>query len=200
MTERRSTLFEEAIRAVGGIRRLLLGRPDALARFDFSQRGLAGSFIPLVLAFVAFVAFMGLGSTPGQTLSAASQLFICGALVSARFVALRLVLPRLDALHAFRPVLTASNWSNAIALAAILLATLVVAFVGALILGPDSGSTLVNIVLVIWAALALATFTVEINILRLVAGLRGGEVVMVLAAQVFALILAIFILAQLPLR
>jgi hypothetical protein len=200
VANRQSTLFEEAVRALGGTWRLLLGRSDALSRFDFSQRGLAGSFIPLVLAFVAFVVFMGLGSGQGPTVSGAGLLFICGALVSARFVALRLVLPRLDAQHGFRPALVASNWSNAIVLAALLIATVVGAFVGALVLGPDAGAVLVDIVLVAWAALAIAAFTVEVNILRLAVGLRGGEVFMVLAAQVFALILAVFILAQLPLR
>lgn len=199
MAERGSTLLEEAGRAVGGMLRLVLGRRDATSRFDFSQRGLAGSFIALIVAFVAFTAITGMGAAVRQTMSPTGQLFIIGTLVAARFVALRVVLPRLNALHAFRPVMVASNWVNAIAVGGLVAATFCLAFVGALMLGPTAGETLVAIILTLWVAIAIATFVAEVNILRLVAALGGGEIVMVLAAQVFALILAIFILAQLPL-
>lgn len=199
MAERGSTLLEEAGRAVGGMLRLVLGRRDATCRFDFSQRGLAGSFIALIVAFVVFTAITGMGAAVRQTMSPTGQLFIIGTLVAARFVALRISLPRLDALHAFRPVMVASNWVNAIAVGGLVAATFCLAFVGALMLGPTAGETLVAIILTLWVAIAIATFVAEVNILRLVAALGGGEIVMVLAAQVFALILAIFILAQLPL-
>ena len=199
MAERGLTLLEEAGRAVGGMLRLVLGRRDATSRFDFSQRGLAGSFIALIVAFVVFTAITGMGAAVRQTMSPTGQLFIIGTLVAARFVALRISLPRLDALHAFRPVVVASNWVNAIAVGGLVAATFCLAFVGALMLGPTAGETLVAIILTLWVAIAIATFVAEVNILRLVAALGGGEIVMVLAAQVFALILAIFILAQLPL-
>ena len=187
MVDRRSKLIEEGASAVGGTWNLMLGRPDALSRFDFSQRGLAGSFIALIVAFVVFTAITGMGAAARQTMSPAGQLFIIGTLIAARFVALRVVLPRLDALHGFRPVMVASNWVNAIAVGGLVGVTFCVAFAG------------VAIILTLWAAIAIATFIAEINILRIIAGLRGSEVVMVLAAQLFALILAIFILAQLPL-
>ena len=199
MAERGLTLLEEAGRAVGGMLRLVLGRRDATSRFDFSQRGLAGSFIALIVAFVVFTAITGMGAAVRQTMSPTGQLFIIGTLVAARFVALRISLPRLDALHACRPVMVASNWVNAIAVGGLVAATFCLAFVGALMLGPTAGETLVAIILTLWVAIAIATFVAEVNILRLVAALGGGEIVMVLAAQVFALILAIFILAQLPL-
>tara|TARA_R110002051_G_scaffold321099_2_gene407859 strand:+ start:646 stop:1248 length:603 start_codon:yes stop_codon:yes gene_type:complete len=199
VAERGLTLLEEAGRAVGGMLRLVLGRRDATSRFDFSQRGLAGSFIALIVAFVVFTAITGMGAAVRQTMSPTGQLFIIGTLVAARFVALRISLPRLDALHAFRPVMVASNWVNAIAVGGLVAATFCLAFVGALMLGPTAGETLVAIILTLWVAIAIATFVAEVNILRLVAALGGGEIVMVLAAQVFALILAIFILAQLPL-
>tara|TARA_R100000365_G_C2743236_1_gene71947 strand:+ start:1924 stop:2526 length:603 start_codon:yes stop_codon:yes gene_type:complete len=199
VAERGLTLLEEAGRAVGGMLRLVLGRRDATCRFDFSQRGLAGSFIALIVAFVVFTAITGMGAAVRQTMSPTGQLFIIGTLVAARFVALRVVLPRLNALHAFRPVMVASNWVNAIAVGGLVAATFCLAFVGALMLGPTAGETLVAIILTLWVAIAIATFVAEVNILRLVAALGGGEIVMVLAAQVFALILAIFILAQLPL-
>ncbi len=199
MADRRSKLIEEGASAVGGTWHLMLGRPDALSRFDFSQRGLAGSFIALIVAFVVFTAITGMGAAARQTMSPAGQLFIIGTLIAARFVALRVVLPRLDALHGFRSVMVASNWVNAIAVGGLVGVTFCVAFAGALMLGPTAGETLVAIILTLWAAIAIATFIAEINILRIIAGLRGGEVVMVLAAQLFAMILAVFILAQLPL-
>ena len=197
VAERRSTLVKEAGWAIGGAWCLVLGRRDALNWFDFSQRGLAGSFIPLVLAFVVFTGFTSMGAAARPTVSPAGQLFICGTLIAARFVALRLVLPRLDALHAFRPIMVVSNWTNAIAVGGLIAMTFGVAFVGALILGPTAGETLVGMILTVWAA--IAAIIAEINILRLVAGLNGGEVIIVLGAQIVALILAVFILAQLPL-
>ncbi|WP_417583919.1 hypothetical protein [Pelagibacterium sp.] len=196
----RSSLLEEAGWALGGTWRLVLSRSDAPSWFDFSQRGLAGSFVPLIIAYAAFVAFMGLGAQQAQIFSAASLLFIFGALVCARFLALRLIFPRLGVLHAFRPVLVAINWSNAFTLAAILITIFAVSFLGAFLLGADSGGTLVNTILIVWAALGLAMLVVEINILRLIAGLGAGDVVIVLAAQIFSLIVAALILGQLPLH
>ena len=149
----------------------MLGRPDALSRFDFSQRGLAGSFIALIVAFVVFTAITEMGAAARQTMSPAGQLFITGTLIAARFIAV----------------------------GGLVGVTFCVAFAGALMLGPTAGETLVAIILTLWAAIAIATFIAEINILRIIAGLRGSEVVMVLAAQLFAMILAVFILAQLPL-
>lgn len=192
---RHSTLVQEAGWAMGGTWRLLLGRGEARSYFDFSQRGLAGSFIPLVLASVVFVVFIGMGPA-GHSVSAAMQIFILGAIATLRFSALRVILPRLDALHAFRPYMVASNWASAIAIAAVMVLTFGVVFVAALILGPSSGETLVGLVLALWAGVAVAVMVIEINILRIVAGLGVAEIVLALAAQLFAILAGFYLIGQ----
>lgn len=192
----RSSLFQEAAWAMGGTWRLLLGRPEARAFFDFSQRGLAGSFIPLVIATVVLVGFIGAGSAGQTGISAAMQIFILGAIATLRFSALRIVLPRLDALHAFRPYMVASNWASAILFAAMMAITFGGVFVAALILGPASGSTLVGMVLALWGAVGFALLVIEINILRIVARLGAAEIVLALAAQLFAILAGLYLIGQ----
>ncbi|WMT87446.1 hypothetical protein NO932_02230 [Pelagibacterium sp. 26DY04] len=192
----RSSLFQEAAWAMGGTWRLLLGRPEARAFFDFSQRGLAGSFIPLVIATVVLVGFIGAGSAGQTGISAAMQIFILGAIATLRFSALRIVLPRLDALHAFRPYMVASNWASAILFATMMAVTFGGVFVAALILGPASGSTLVGMVLALWGAVGFALLVIEINILRIVARLGAAEIVLALAAQLFAILAGLYLIGQ----
>lgn len=191
-----SSLFQEAGWALGGTWRLLMGREEARAYFDFSQRGLAGSFIPLVLATVGLVGFIGLGAAE-TGVSAATQIFILGAIAVLRFSALRVALPRFGALHAFRPSMVASNWAPAILFAAIVPVTFAAAFIGALVLGPASGSTLVSFVLMLWAAMALGLVVIEVNILRIVARLRAPEIVLALAAQLFAILFGLYLISRL---
>ena len=193
---RRPTLFQEAAWALGGTWRLLLGKRDARAHFDFSQRGLAGSFIPLVLATVVMVIFIGMGSAGQTGVSAAMQMFILGAIGTLRFTAMRLILPRLDALHAFRPCMVASNWASAILFSLILAATLGTALLAAMALGPTARDTIVGIVLLLWAAVGIALVVIEINILRIVAGLGATEIVLVLAAQLFAILAGFYLIGQ----
>jgi hypothetical protein len=191
-----SSLFQEAGWALGGTWRLLTGREEARAYFDFSQRGLAGSFIPLVLAAVVLVGFIGLGA--GSTgVSPATQIFILGAIAVLRYSALRVILPRLGALDAFRPAMVASNWASAILFAAIVPITFGTAFIGALVLGPASGNTLVSFILTLWAALSLALVVIEVNILRIVARLRATEIVLALAGQLFAILAGLYVISRL---
>lgn len=194
---RRSTLFEEAGWALGGTWRLLMGQDQARSHFDFSQRGLAGSFVPLVLACVVLVGFIGAGSAGQTGVSPATQMFFLGAIATLRLTALRMILPRLDALHAFRPYMVASNWANAIGLALIVPATFASVFIAALILGPASGQTLVGMVLMLWGAAALGLLVIEINILRIVARLGAAEIVLVLFAQLFAVLAGLYVIGLL---
>lgn len=193
---RHPTLFEEAGSALAGTWLLLAGRGEARGYFDFSQRGLAGSFIPLVLACVTLVTFLGMGPAD-QSISAAMQVFVLGAIATLRYSALRVILPPLGASDAFRPYMVASNWASAIAVAAVMVLTFGVAFVAALILGPTSGETLVGLVLALWVAVAIAIVVIEINILRIVAGLGAGEIILALAVQLLAVLTGFALIGRL---
>lgn len=195
MSQRQSTLFEEAQVAIGGTWRLLLGREDAGYHFDFSQRGLAGSFIPLVVANVLLAGFFTTGGQMQSGFSPAMQIFASGLLVAFRYGAMRLVLPQLSALHAFRPFMVASNWSMAIGLLAMMGITFVSAFIAALVLGPAGGGAIVSLILLLWLGIALAMIVVEINIYRLIVGLKAGEIVLVVMAQFVALLIGAYVLS-----
>lgn len=197
MSQRSTTLFEEATLALGGTWRLLLGRADAGYHFDFSRRGLAGSFIPLVIANVLLAGFLGTGGQMQGGYSPAMQIFGAGLLTIFRYGAMRLILPQLSALHAFRPFMVASNWSMAIGVFAMLGATFAGAFLAALFLGPGGGNAIVSLILLLWLGLAGAMLAVEINIYRLVVGLKAGEIVMVVMAQFVAMLIGVYVLSVL---
>jgi len=66
------TFVEEALDAARGAWALVLGRQDAANYFDFSQRGLIGSFIALVLAIAVSVfgpQLLGVGPASGACYS-----------------------------------------------------------------------------------------------------------------------------------
>ncbi|SDG61235.1 hypothetical protein SAMN04487974_104245 [Pelagibacterium luteolum] len=192
---RQSSLIDEALAAIGGTWRLLLGRADAGYHFDFSQRGLAGSFVPLVMVNAVMAGLMGM---TGQGPSPAMQLFSSGLLLGLRYGAMRMVLPQLKALHAFRPFMVASNWSGTVVLMAALVASLGLGFIAAMLLGPAAGDTIVGLILTLWAGVALAMLVIEINIYRLVVGLNFTEIVIVVMAQFVALLAGGYILSQFP--
>ena len=194
-----TSLLTEARDAMAGAWRLLRGRADAIHNFDLSQRGLAGSFVPLVLASVGFVAFLGLGNRGAHYgVSGAAILFVIGGLMALRYGAMRLLLPHFDALHLFRPHMVVSNWIHAIALVVMLVGTISLAYLGALVLGPSSGETLVGMVLVLWGGITLAGLMMEVNTYRIVMSLAWSEVALVLGAQGVALALGLTIAGSLP--
>jgi uncharacterized membrane protein len=93
--------------------------------------------------------------------------------------------------------MVASNWASAILFAAIVPITFGTAFIGALVLGPASGNTLVSFILTLWAALSLALVVIEVNILRIVARLRATEIVLALAGQLFAILAGLYVISRL---
>lgn len=200
MARSHTTLLGEASGALEGTRLLLRGRPEAIACFDFSQRGLAGSFIAPVLACVAIVVFFGMAAGPARPFpSPAGQVFICGALMTLRLGALRLVLSQLGALDAFRPYMVASNWASAIGAVGLLVATVIVTVGLALLLGPSSAQIIVGLILMLWAAAAIALLVIEINIYRLIARLGPAEIALALLAQIGVLTAGALAMGYLPL-
>ncbi|RDE10037.1 hypothetical protein [Pelagibacterium lacus] len=191
------TLLAEARDALSGVLMLVLGRAASGQWFETSQRGLAGSFIALILAHVLLAAFAGLGDAGRGQHSPSLQLFIAGVLVALRYGAMRLLLPRFGALGRFRAFMVASNWTQAIAISVLLIATFVCAFAGALLLGPQAGERIVTLVLLVWAAVAITALIAEINIARLMVDLDVAGIIQAFAAQGFALIGGIIFLALL---
>ncbi len=166
MTSKPTTLIEELIRAARGVAGLVIGDRKSPGYFDFSQRGLYGSFIAylLILGLNAYAPILlGVPDSQGTVLRVAlSNILVYVAQIASCALALR----QLDKRSSFVPYLVANNWASFFFV------------VIALLVGTTSGG--VGITLLI---LGILVIVVEVNIARLVIGLTAMKVVFFLVAQ-----------------
>ena len=161
-----TTILQELTAAARGVLALLVGDRRASDYFDFSDRGLVGSFI----AFLAVTGFnaalpklLGYADTDGSIFRAVAMIAILFVLqISCSAIVLRQI-KRLDGLI---PYLVAYNWTNG-------LITLGVTFA---VLAGLSGDIVIIVVL-------LVALVIEINIARLIVTLSPLQIAMFLVAQ-----------------
>lgn len=169
MPQSNSTFFEEALDAARGTWALVFGRPDAARYFDFSQRGLVGSFIALVLAVTISVygpMLFGAPTVPG----AATGAMLLSALVFALQIgAAYLVLQTMGRLDGLVPYLVADNWVN-----------FFVSAVGAVSVVLLGGSGFVMIIV------GVAAIIIEVNIARRIVTLAPMQIAIFIIAQMAA--------------
>lgn len=180
MPQPNPSFLEEARDAAQGAWALVLGRPDAAQYFDFSARGLIGSFIALVLA-IAVASFapllLGVDSGPASgTQAAIANVTVYAAQIGAAW----LLLDRLGRLDGLVPFLVATNW---------------VAFLGGLVLAisPLFGA----LGLVILFVVAIGILVVYVNIGRHVVTLSPLQIGFMLASEILASLVALVLLALL---
>jgi hypothetical protein len=151
--------------AARGIAAVTIGDTRAAAYFDFSPRGLVGSFIAFLVA-TAFSAYLPhlTGASPGVPTS--RLLLMAGLLFAVQLGFSALVLRQLKRLDGFVPYLVADNWATFFVTAVSSLLT-ILGFSG------DAAVLLVGILVLV----------IEINIARLVVGLKGWQIAMLLVAQ-----------------
>ena len=175
-----TTIIEELAGAARGVGGLLIGNRRASQHFDFSERGLAGSFI-------AFFAVMALNSTlpklMGATGSTAS-IFRSAIMMTILFVFQvgfsMIVLRQIKRLDGLVPYLVADNWAMFfITIASTLLALFGVTGEIALL------------------AIGLAVIVVEINIARLIVTLSPLQIAMFIIAQLVGGAIGLFIVGGL---
>ncbi|WP_108460340.1 hypothetical protein [Devosia naphthalenivorans] len=178
MAKTTATFFEELMAAVQGCLALVTGKRDAPSFFDFSQRGLIGSLIAVILG----IALAGFGPVlVGVPLpsGAATQSIIVNAVLfvaqaGTAFIALR----QMGRQDGFLPYLVASNWVTLVSAVLLLLSTL---------LGPLGLIILVAVVIV-----AIATF---INIGRLIVTLTPLQIGILFVSQAVGVFVALAIVA-----
>ena len=178
MAKTTATFLEELMAAVQGCLALVTGKRDAPSFFDFSQRGLIGSLIAVVLG----IALAGFGPVlVGVPLpsGAATQSIIVNAVLfvaqaGTAFIALR----QMGRQDGFLPYLVASNWVTLVSAVLLLLSTL---------LGPLGLIILVAVVIV-----AIATF---INIGRLIVTLTPLQIGILFISQAVGVFVALAIVA-----
>jgi hypothetical protein len=166
LADRLPTLIEEATAAARGVGALIMGDRQAGRFFDFSLRGLVGSFIAfLVITLVNGILpmLMGIEAASG---SIGRSLLITAILFALQIAFSAIVLRQMKRMDGFLPFLVADNWATFfITTGATVLA--VFGFTGDLSL----------------IAVAILVLVVEINIARLIIGLSPLQIAMFLIAQ-----------------
>ena len=171
------TFLEEALAAARGAWALVLGRPDAARHFDFSLRGVLGSFIALVLAVAVSVFGPQLLGVPSPNGAAAGMTLLSALLFALQIGAAYVVLHMLGRLDGFLPYLVADNWVN-----------FYVSLIGALSIVLLGGSD------VLLLAVGLISIIVEINIARRIVTLAPMQIAIFIVAQVAAQLVGLLIL------
>lgn len=166
-----TTIFEELGAAARGSVALIVGDRSAPQYFDFSLRGLAGSFIAFLVA-IAFSAYLpvltGAGDPEG---SIARLLLMVVLLFGIQIGCAALVLRQLKRLDGLVPYLVADNW-----------ATFFLTAISSLMAVTGLNGELALLVI------GVGALVVEINISRLIVTLTPWQIVMFLAAQTFGVL------------
>lgn len=180
MAQSSQTFFEEASSAARGCWALITGRRDVAEYFDFSQRGLVGSLIAVVLALgIAGFGPILLGLPVPQG-AATQSIVMNGALFFTQAAMAYIVLRQMGRQDGFIPYLVASNWVTMLSAVLLLLS---------LLFGEAGLVVLLAIVIV-----ALLTF---INIGRYIVTLRPMQIALLFVSQAVGVFLAIGIVALL---
>lgn len=178
MAKPTTTFLDETIAAARGCVALLIGNRQAAGWFDFSQRGLIGSLIA-VLVGILIAAYgpllIGVQMPPG---AATQSVMINLALFAGQAVTAFLALRQMGRQDGFVPYLVASNW---VTLASSLLLLLSILF------GPIGIALLVLVLF-----LALASF---INIGRFIVTLTGLQIGLLFLSQAVGVFLVATIAA-----
>jgi hypothetical protein len=176
-------IIDELLAAARGTVAIALGDRRAAGYFDFSLRGLAGSFIAFLVA-TTFSAYLPvLTGTANDGVPVGRLLLMAGVLVAVQLAFSALVLRQLNRLDGFVPYMVADNW-----------ATFFVTALSALLTFFGLSSDIALVVL------AILVLVIEINIARLIVTLKPWQIVMLLVAQVVGVCVgAVLISAVLPL-
>jgi hypothetical protein len=175
---RQSTFLEELMAGGRGMLGLLIGDKQSGSYFDFSRRGLYGSFI----AFLAVTALNALVPTMlgqgdpggiGRSIAMVAILFVLQVAFSA------IVLRQINRLDGLVPYLVADNWATFFVTAAS-------SIVG--IFGPAGDFGLV--------VAALLVLVIEINIARLIVTLSRWQIAMFLVAQVVGVLIGLMVIGS----
>lgn len=177
MPQSSPTFIEEALNAVRGCWALVIGRRDAGAWFDFSQSGLIGSLIAVLLALGLAAFGPMLFGVPVPAGAPTQSIFMNAALFIAQAGMAFVVLRQMGRQDGFVPYLVASNWVTLVSGVLLLLS---------LPLGEAGMVVLLAIVI-----MALTTF---INIGRFIVTLKPMQIVLLFISQGVGVFLALGIL------
>ena len=184
MAQPTTTFLDETMAAARGCFALLLGRREAASFFDFSQRGLIGSFIALIIG----LAVQAFGPQPldgPEASGVASSVMILGAMIMAIQIGVAYgVLRLLGRSDGFVPFVVVHNWATMVQ--GVLAVILTLVFGAPFVVEPASEMVQLTGGSVPFMALSIATLVVWVNIARLVLTLRPRHVAAFVVAQLAA--------------
>ncbi|MDF2982722.1 MAG: hypothetical protein K0Q69_2494 [Devosia sp.] len=178
MPERSNDIWNEVASAARGVVALVIGDRRANGYFDFSDRGLVGSFIAfLVVALLntAVPLLLGVPGTSGTVFRAIATVIIVLAL---QIGAAALVLRQLKRPDALVPYIVVDNWATFY----LTIATTLLGLVGA-------GGELMFI------ATGIVIIIIMINIARLILTLTPWQIASFLVVQLVSGVIALFVVS-----
>jgi len=177
LSNKPTTIIDELVDAGRGVAAILMGDRRAATCFDFSLRGLAGSFIAFLVATAASAYLPTIGGGSDAQLPTWRLLLMAGFLFGVQVGFSALVLRQLNRFDAFVPYLVADNWATFFITAV----STVLSLIGL------SG----DLVLIVVGILVLI---IEINIARLIMTLKPWQIAMFLVAQVVGVSIGLIII------
>jgi hypothetical protein len=172
-----TTFLDELTQAARGCVALLTGNRQAATFFDFSQRGLIGSFIAFIVASTALAygpQLFGFAAAPGI----ATRSLLAGAMVFLLEIGIAyLVLRQIGRTDGFVPFLVADNWAQ------FFISILSVAI---MMLGGQGE--------IIFIIIGLVVIIVEINIARLIVTLAPLQIATFIIAKLVASSIGLLVL------
>lgn len=176
MPERSNEIWDEVSSAARGVAGLVIGNRQSGRYFDFSTRGLVGSFIAFLtvtLITAALPLLLGVPGAKGSVFRAVMTVIILFGFQIAFSAILLRQLRRLDGLV---PYLVADNWASFF----LTLASTLLSLFG---IGGEFLLIAVGIVVIV----------IEINIARLIVTLSAWQIAMFLVAQLVGVSIALLI-------
>ena len=176
MPDSQQGFIDEVVAAGRGVAALIVGDRRAVQYFDFSQRGLVGSFIGFLA--ITFISALVPLVIPGarEDYSIAKSTMIAAILFASQVGFAAIVLRQMKRLDGLQPYLVADNWASVWISAGQLLLSLVG-------FGGD----------IAFFALAILVIVVEINIARLIVTLSPLQIAMFMIAQLVGVSIALIV-------
>jgi hypothetical protein len=175
--QRPSNILEETVAAARGVAAVAIGDRRAPSFFDFSLRGLAGSFIAFLVA-TAFSAYLpNLTGGANAEVPTSRLLLMAGLLFAVQLGFSALVLRQINRLDGFVSYLVADNW-----------ATFYVTAISSLLTLFGLASDIAVIVV------GILVLVIEINIGRLIVKLSPWQIAMLLVAQLVGVCIGLLVI------
>ena len=178
MPQRSNEIWNEVASAGRGVLALVTGNRQAASYFDFSERGLVGSFIAFLVVTLVNIALPMLLGIPGTSGTALRAVATVGIVLGLQIGAAAIVLRQLKRPDALVPYIVADNWAT-------FFLTIVSTLLGLMGIGGEFLLLAVGVVIII----------VIVNIARLILTLSLWQIVTFLAVQLVSGIVALLLVA-----